>query len=304
MDSCLGVTDRRIWMLTERPGERIALSAPLAGVRILSATGSNRNWAEAHVTQTLCLIHPGQRGVGAEWRCGRIAFQTGSGEVMAIDPGSAHQTTRVHGHAASFSVIQLDPPLLVRLAEELDLGSPPHVRPGTIVDKRLAGAMAGFLARVAVGAVELELQCRLVEVVTAMWHAHGETRPLLDPVAHRGVRRARDAIHDWCTSSAGTHALPHLAELARIAGLAPARFPHAFVEWVGVAPHAYLNLCRLSIARRMIERGASATEAAAATGFSDLPALSRLFRRRFGLPPRIWQQHVARRHKSALCARV
>src|SRR2546423_5075980 len=95
-----GKLDRRVWIETDRPGERIALCAPLPGVRVMSAMGSDRHWSELHEAHTVCLVHPGQPGVGAEWRSGRSStLRTGSGEMMVMELGEYHRTTRVHGKA-------------------------------------------------------------------------------------------------------------------------------------------------------------------------------------------------------------
>ncbi len=294
-----GQADRRRWLETERPGERIALSAPLEGIRVMSVAGSDRPWAEVHETLTLCLVHSGQGGVGAKWRSGRQSLSTGSGEIMAIEPGACHKTERVYGGKASFSVVQIDPRLLTRIAQELDLKGTPRLRACNLASQPLRDAIERFVARAAACADGLELECCLVDVVCSLWSARPDGRPG-DPVVHRGVRRARDAIHKLYESAVATGAppaLPNLQALARLSDLSKSRFPHAFADWLGISPHAYLNLCRLTGARRLLEEGASATDAAALLGFSDLPAMSRYFRRQFGLSPRGWQQQIKERSR-------
>ena len=77
------------------------------------------------------------------------------------------------------------------------------------------------------------------------------------------------------------------ADLARRAGLSPSHLAAAFHRAYGCAPLAYLQELRLVEARRRLQSGdASVAEIAAAVGFSDPFWFSRVFRRRWGVPPR------------------
>jgi AraC-like DNA-binding protein len=207
--------------------------------------------------------------------------------MMVMELGEFHKTTRVVGKAA-FSVVQIDPSLVGRMAEELDLKGTARVRPLSADDPALRRAMLDFVSRTATGADVPDLQCGLMDLVRDLWKACGDLRFKLDPVVHRGIRRARDAIREQFAIPNADAESPRLEDLARVSGLGVFRFSHAFRNWVGISPHAYLNLCRLSVARRLLEQGMSATDAAAALRFADLPHFSRHFRRQFGLSPKRW----------------
>lgn len=76
-------------------------------------------------------------------------------------------------------------------------------------------------------------------------------------------------------------------DLARRAGLSPSHLAAAFKQAYGRAPLAHLQELRLVEARRRLQSGdASVAEVAAAVGFSDPFWFSRVFRRRWGVPPR------------------
>ena len=266
----------------------MALTLPLPGVRVLSVSGSDRHCAELHEVHTLCVLHAGQPGIGAEWRCGRSStLQSGSGHVMVMELGEFHRTSRVHG-TVSFSVVQIEPAVVRRMVEQFDMGATPGVRPGTLANLVLRDAVMHFVAMAGTGAEVLDLECGLWELVRTWLDLCGDRAIRFDPVVHRGIRRARDALRDHFSSANSASAPPRLDQLAQLAGLSTARFSHAFKQWLGVPPHAYACSHRLNASRRMLEQGLHATQVAAALGFCDLPHFSRHFRRQFGVSPRAW----------------
>ncbi|MEK7412652.1 MAG: AraC family transcriptional regulator [Planctomycetota bacterium] len=77
------------------------------------------------------------------------------------------------------------------------------------------------------------------------------------------------------------------SELARRAGLSPSHLATAFKQAYGRAPLAHLQELRLVEARRRLQSGdAAVADIAAAVGFTDPFWFSRVFRRRWGMPPR------------------
>ena len=79
-----------------------------------------------------------------------------------------------------------------------------------------------------------------------------------------------------------------LEALAGMAGLSTHHFARAFHQSVGMSPHSYLLSRRLERAEQMLrETRLPLSEIAAATGFADQSHLSRHFRRRTGMSPRL-----------------
>lgn len=76
-----------------------------------------------------------------------------------------------------------------------------------------------------------------------------------------------------------------LGEAAAKAALSPGRFRHLFVEQTGQSFRSYQLWIRLQRAIDVISKGAAATDAAHATGFSDAAHLTRTFRKMMGLAP-------------------
>jgi AraC-like DNA-binding protein len=76
-----------------------------------------------------------------------------------------------------------------------------------------------------------------------------------------------------------------LEDMGRAAGLTPFQLIVAFRRSLGLTPHAYLTQWRLRAALRRLRAGQCVVEAALACGFYDQSALSKHFKRSFGMTP-------------------
>jgi len=84
-----------------------------------------------------------------------------------------------------------------------------------------------------------------------------------------------------------------LEQLAQCAGMSRARFAPYFRKVVGTTPFDYLTNWRLGIAQTMLRRGNSLKLIAAAVGYANATALTRVFTQRLGMSPSEW---LASRH--------
>jgi transcriptional regulator GlxA family with amidase domain len=79
-----------------------------------------------------------------------------------------------------------------------------------------------------------------------------------------------------------------LEELAQHAGMSRARFAAHFRNVVGITPFDYLTSWRLGIAQTMLRKGNSLKLIAAAVGYTNATALTRVFTQRLGMSPSDW----------------
>lgn len=77
----------------------------------------------------------------------------------------------------------------------------------------------------------------------------------------------------------------HLDELSAAAGLTPFQLIGLCKRATGLPPHAYLTQIRLGAACRQLRRGVPIAHVAAACGFYDQSALTRHFKRCYGITP-------------------
>ncbi|WP_116121447.1 AraC family transcriptional regulator [Paraburkholderia sp. BL6669N2] len=81
-----------------------------------------------------------------------------------------------------------------------------------------------------------------------------------------------------------------LAFLAMECGMSANHFARSFKQSVGIAPHRWLLLRRVEMAKRLLERGSmSISEIASLAGFADQSHLTRVFYKGVGMTPRAWK---------------
>lgn len=110
-------------------------------------------------------------------------------------------------------------------------------------------------------------------------HGAGQGRIEAVPEDHRHLNRVLERMHQEFRDSL------RLTDLAKMAGLTVFQLIGLFRHATGLTPHSYLVQLRLNEARHQLKQGASLAEAAAAGGFYDQSALTRHFKRSYGITP-------------------
>jgi AraC family transcriptional regulator len=119
--------------------------------------------------------------------------------------------------------------------------------------------------------------------------SYGGMRPLQAPIrgglAGWQVRRAKEIL---CSNLDGR--LP-LKEVARECGLSASHFTRAFRRSVGAAPHQWLLMHRVEVAKQKLRDGRlSLREIALSCGFADQSHLTQVFTRIIGTSPGAWRR--------------
>jgi AraC-like DNA-binding protein len=126
---------------------------------------------------------------------------------------------------------------------------------------------------------------RLCEIVVIRLLRHliesGKTKVgLVAGLAHPKLSLAIVAIHENPEKSW------RLEDLAEIAAMSRTHFANTFRKIVGVTPGEYLSSWRLTLARMEIAKRTPLKTVVGKVGFSSSAALSRAFKRRYGVSPR------------------
>lgn len=109
----------------------------------------------------------------------------------------------------------------------------------------------------------------------------------MDTIRDRRITRALDLIQTRL------HARLSVAELAAAVELSVSQFTRLFRDAVGATPGAYLQACRLSRARTLVERTSlPIAEIMRQVGFSDRSHFARDFQREHGFSPRTLRVHL------------
>ncbi|MEP6987143.1 MAG: AraC family transcriptional regulator [Chloroflexota bacterium] len=100
------------------------------------------------------------------------------------------------------------------------------------------------------------------------------------PIAQ--IRQVREYIQAHLVENIG------LSELAAIVGLSPSHFARLFKQVTGYAPHQYLILRRLELAKKLLERShLTIADVAQTVGFYDQSHLIRHFKRVYRISPQM-----------------
>jgi AraC-like DNA-binding protein len=112
-----------------------------------------------------------------------------------------------------------------------------------------------------------------------LFRRYGGSRPEPAPQGRAIVSRVIELMRARYSENLG------LDDLARVAGLTKFQLIGLFKRTAGLTPHAYLIHIRLNAACRLLKRGHPLAESALAAGFCDQSALTKHFRRCYGITP-------------------
>jgi len=131
------------------------------------------------------------------------------------------------------------------------------------------------------GATSMDIESAAFHCAVALGPHRWEKQTRLSGVGAytRKMRTACVAMSAHCEAN---YSLTSLAQEAR---MSPFHFARVFSALVGEPPHRYLLRSRLRHAAAMLNDGAHVTEAAVKSGFADIDHFSKMFRRRYGIPP-------------------
>jgi AraC-like DNA-binding protein len=213
----------------------------------------------------------------------------GHGEINLVVPGEVHTGQPEHGDHWSYRMFYLQPALVADIAVQSGRArGEPFFPAGVIRDESLAATVIKLHQDLDGRQIEgLEAESRLLALLTTWLARHGEKQRVSRSGTHaHDVARVRELLDD-CGSEK-----PTLAALARLVNLSPYQLLRAFMRQYGLPPHAWLIQRRVRDARRLLHRGLSLVDAAAAAGFADQSHLNRHFKRIVGFTPGRYRNFV------------
>jgi AraC family transcriptional regulator len=269
----------------------------LAGARIVTSS-SGLGWADVHVevgrngawevddvsvAQHYLALNTDDVPLRFEAKFGGVFRTTvmAPGELWFCPSGESF-SHRVPV-ASGFALVTLEPAKLVRVVEDdqvelrrtYGVARPQleHMVRALAAEAERGGPGGGLF----VDALATALAVQLVDAFGTRDAVPSKGAPRLGRVALRRVLEQVDA-----RLGVGVP----VEELARVAGLSASRFTRAFKASTGESPYQFVMHRRLEEARRALDvRDPDILNVALRFGFSDQAHFTRLFKRRFGLPP-------------------
>jgi AraC-like DNA-binding protein len=259
--------------------ERVRIWRPAGGDRLLAMHGITTGYAiEPDGTYVFGLV---VRGAFRATR-GRARHDVRAGDVVAWDPWTPHRGRASDGAPWEARLVMIElPDLVAALAE-------PHAASADIEPPRPVVHDPGLAARFAALHREMERPSWALEreLALAAWLRDVIGTAERDLPDRRRAARADPALRRACEYLGDNlDRNVTLEELAAASGVSRFRVARLFRAGLGLPPHRFQLAHRLRLARRLLERGADPSEAAAHTGFFDQSHLHRHFVRTIGMTP-------------------
>ncbi|HXS18969.1 MAG TPA: AraC family transcriptional regulator [Polyangiaceae bacterium] len=214
-----------------------------------------------------------EEGRSEWWTQGQI-WRSGPGSIQLKAPGDVHRDV-AHDGPITFQVVVLPSRELESLRDEVTTRATPQMAlPHLAAGDERARAFHRLHDAIGDKAERLSLEVAVTEAISAFVR-------LREPAAHqtRPVKRAMDYLRSRISDSFT------LDDLATHSGLDKFHLCRAFRAQIGMPPHTYLTNLRIARAKRLLERGVTASEVASLVGLYDQSQLNRHFRRIVGTTP-------------------
>jgi AraC-like DNA-binding protein len=172
-------------------------------------------------------------------------------------------------------------PALQLIACGLGISTVPHFTRNMLPDSELVDDFARLHRALEAGSDRLREHEMLIHAFGRVFRRYGNGGGRIEPAPRDRtlVRRVVDVMQARLAESL------QLEELAAAAGLTIFQLIGLFKRTTGTTPHAHLTRLRLHTACQYLARGDPIAEAANAAGFCDQSALTRHFKRCYGITP-------------------
>jgi AraC-like DNA-binding protein len=216
------------------------------------------------------------------YRISGTLVRAGAGDLCFVNSGEVHDAIP-EDNGYSYRMIYPKPSLLQSIVEGQTgrRASAPFFRTPVMPDPELAQRYMRAHEGLERGAEALGVDEALTSVLLNMIDRHAGGLGSVTVAGHEpaAVRRAKAFL------VAHMEGQVDLETLARASGLSPFHLIRVFRRATGLTPHNWLIDRRVHRACDLLRGGRSATEVAAACGFSDQSHLTRVFKQRLGVTP-------------------
>jgi AraC-like DNA-binding protein len=252
--------------------------ADIAGLSLLQADFTTHEYPR-HVHEALVVAVTEDGGSKIQSR-GTIE-QASRATLFVFNPMEPHAGWMGWNNRWRYRAFYLTQAAIDELAAALGLESMPYFTTNLLVDHELIDAFLR-LHHAIEDSRDRSLARELYVLAFGQLFARygsGEDRIERGPHDHTILEAVRARMHEAYDEELG------LRELSAARGLTQFQVICLFKRMLGLTPHAYLTHVRLCAACRELRHGAAIAPTALATGFYDQSALTRAFRRWYGITP-------------------
>ncbi len=250
----------------------------LPGLSLLHADFTTHDYGpHTHDAFVIAVTEAGS----AEFACRGTIDRMAPAKLFVSNP-EERQSARMGDSARwRYRALYLEASAVDAVGAALGMKATPYFLHNLIEDAELIARFARLHRALEHERDEISADERVVEAFGLLFRRHGSGGSRPEPAPHDRalVRRVVEAMQARHAESLT------LDELARLAGLTQFQLIGLFKRVTGLTPHAFLVHVRLNEACRQLKRGTPLAEAALASGFCDQSALTKHFKRAFGITP-------------------
>ena len=249
------------------------------GLSLLCADFTTHEYP-AHIHDAL-MVAVTEAG-GSEIQASGVPDDAHSARLLVVNPAQPHSSRMKGSSRWRYRSFYLERSAIDDVLRGLGIGVLPRFGRNMLADRELIGGFLSLHRALDDGpADELRRRELLVGTFGQLARRYGDSggRVPLAPRDRILLGSVVEVMH-------GRHA-EHvtLADLAAVAGLTQFQLIGLFRKGTGMTPHAYLTQIRLESARNLLHRATPIAAAATAAGFYDQAALTRHFKRCYGITP-------------------
>ena len=232
-----------------------------------------------HDYYVFCFIEKGLQSFSYR----KTKYVTPPGGLIILNPGDAHTGEPADEYGFEYRAIY---PTISHMQEAMtelfgrnhDFPLFPKVR---IDDPELTGDIRALHLSLVHEASPLERESLFLTVLTKAIIRYAEINPVpqVSGKERHRVTQACNYIHAHATEGIS------LSQVAGYVNFSRYYFLRVFHEEVGMSPHAYLESVRISMAKKLLEKGVSLNQVAHESGFSDQSHFTNRFKRLVGITP-------------------
>jgi AraC-like DNA-binding protein len=251
----------------------------LTGLSLLHADFTTHEYP-LHTHEALVIAMTEQGGSIVRSR-GQIEEATPS-TLFVFNPGEPHAGRMGWSERWRYRSLYLTRAALDEVAGGLGLEDVPYFTSNVFADRDLIDAFLAMHLAIEEGRDVFHERELLIATFGRLFQRHGDGGGVRIDMAPRDLtllRRVKDRMQAEYASEL------RLEELAAVVGLTTFQLIGLFKRTVGLTPHAYLTQVRLNVACRQLAHARPLAEVATDVGFYDQSALTKHFKRCYGITP-------------------
>lgn len=264
-----------------RNSARYWRDAQIDGLSCMAADFTTHEYApHSHDALVIAVTETG----GSEFKSRGRTDEAKTSVLLAFNPDEPHSGRMGRSERWRYRGFYFSSPALACLMKDIGLEQTPYFMENVFTDTDLIDAFLELHRALDLHSDRLEQRELLVSSLGQLFRRHGsgKTDFSISPADRSKVRTVRELMHDRHDQELT------LADLSQEVGLTQFQLIAMFKRTTGLTPHAFLTQIRLNAAMKALESGTPIAEVALSAGFYDQSALTRHFKRCFGVTPLQW----------------